>query len=204
MQASRGCSKLSLELWWTSDSQKLNNHVMDNLCRHQHRCFHTHVTCYYSPTLHALFTMTSVQGDSSPQQNGAGLFGGRSKSSPDAPTGPQKQKKIGAKLVDAKPAFGDEVCCEILSIQRQLHRAHCSVACGRLASASNEQNAVCDVICHGPAWHRALSQACEKSNASCMPSRQHCTTVLPQACVQSGAFVAIPAIFWKVGLDLAY
>ncbi|KAL0019003.1 hypothetical protein WJX79_006320 [Trebouxia sp. C0005] len=46
--------------------------------------------------------------DSSPQQNGAGLFGGRSKSSPDAPTGPQKQKKIGAKLVDAKPAFGDE------------------------------------------------------------------------------------------------
>ncbi|KAL0030841.1 hypothetical protein WJX77_009090 [Trebouxia sp. C0004] len=48
------------------------------------------------------------EGDSLPQQNGAGLFGGRSRSSPDAPTGPQKQKKIGAKLVDAKPAFGDQ------------------------------------------------------------------------------------------------
>ncbi len=51
--------------------------------------------------------MIALQGDGgSSQQNGGplgGLFGGRSKSSPDAPVGPQKQKKIGAKLVDAKP-----------------------------------------------------------------------------------------------------
>lgn len=41
----------------------------------------------------------------SSQQSGglSGLFGGRSKSAADAPTGPQKQKKIDAKLVDAKP-----------------------------------------------------------------------------------------------------
>ncbi len=79
------------------------------------------------PECHELLTVTTFQGDSSPQQNGAGLFGGRSKSSPDAPTGPQKQKKIGAKLVDAKPAFGDEVCCKILSIQLELLRPQCSV-----------------------------------------------------------------------------
>ncbi|KAL3138363.1 hypothetical protein ABBQ32_006166 [Trebouxia sp. C0010 RCD-2024] len=35
--------------------------------------------------------------------SGGGLFGGRSKAAADAPTGPQKQKKISAKLVDAKP-----------------------------------------------------------------------------------------------------
>jgi len=131
--------------------------MMVNLCRHQHRRLRMHVTCYYSLSSHALLTMTSLQGDlgspvyfwashsidaerrslifsfhflqgdSSPQQNGAGLFGGRSKSSPDAPTGPQKQKKIGAKLVDAKPAFGDEVCRDILLIQFQLLRAQYSV-----------------------------------------------------------------------------
>lgn len=95
--------------------------------------------------------MTSLQSDSSPQQNGAGLFGGRSKSSPDAPTGPQKQKKIGAKLVDAKPAFGDEVRCEILSIQLQLLRAQCSVCYViGLHQQAFKSNAICDMICHSP------------------------------------------------------
>lgn len=36
------------------------------------------------------------------------MFGGRSKAAADAPTGPQMQKKISAKLVDAKPV-GKEV-----------------------------------------------------------------------------------------------
>ncbi len=49
--------------------------------------------------------------ESKPQKRGGlgGLFGGRSKASADAPTGPQKQKKVDSKLVDAKPA-GKEVC----------------------------------------------------------------------------------------------
>ncbi len=54
--------------------------------------------------------------DKSKSQKGGGLgglFGGRSKASADAPTGPQKQKKIDSKLVDAKPA-GNEVCCSSL------------------------------------------------------------------------------------------
>ncbi len=54
--------------------------------------------------------------DKSKSQKGGGLgglFGGRSKASADAPTGPQKQKKIDSKLVDAKPA-GKEVCCSSL------------------------------------------------------------------------------------------
>ncbi len=149
MEAAQSCH---FDYGGLSVSQKLNNHMMDNVCRHQHRCFHMHVTCYYSLSFHALFTMTSFQGDSSPQQNGAGLFGGRSKSSPDAPTGPQKQKKIGAKLVDAKPAFGDEVCCEILSIQLQLLRAQCSVwhVVGLHQQAFTKIQYV-NKICHGPA-----------------------------------------------------
>lgn len=53
--------------------------------------------------------------ESKPQKRGGleGLFGGRSKASADAPSGPQKQKKIDSKLVDAKPA-GKEVCCSSL------------------------------------------------------------------------------------------
>ena len=53
--------------------------------------------------------------ESKPQKRGGvgGLFGGRSKASADAPTGPQKQKKIDSKLVDAKPA-GKEVCYSCL------------------------------------------------------------------------------------------
>ena len=49
--------------------------------------------------------------DAAPQQSKGGLgglFGGRSKAAADAPTGPQQQKKIDAKLVDAKPV-GKEV-----------------------------------------------------------------------------------------------
>ena len=55
------------------------------------------------------------QGDEeeSPQQKGGGLLGGllggRSKSSPDASTGPQKQKKTDSKPSGAKPV-GKEVC----------------------------------------------------------------------------------------------
>ena len=57
---------------------------------------------------------------SKPQKRGGlgGLFGGRSKASADAPTGPQKQKKIDSKLVDAKPA-GKEVCCSSAAHQCQ-------------------------------------------------------------------------------------
>ena len=60
---------------------------------------------------------SALQGDdeSKSQKRGGlgGLFGGRSKASADAPTGPQKQKKTDSKLVDAKPA-GKEVCCSSL------------------------------------------------------------------------------------------
>ena len=55
--------------------------------------------------------MQSSNEDGAPQGGGGlgGLFGGgRSRAAADAPTGPQKQKKIGAKLVDAKPV-GKEV-----------------------------------------------------------------------------------------------
>jgi len=52
-------------------------------------------------------------GKSKSQKGGGGglggLFGGRSKASANAPTGPQKQKKIDSKLVEVKPA-GKEVC----------------------------------------------------------------------------------------------
>ncbi len=64
-------------------------------------------------------------GEGSSQQNGGplgGLFGGRSKSSADAPTGPQKQKKIGAKLVDAKPV-GKEVSRSVTTQSLPLCRA---------------------------------------------------------------------------------
>ena len=49
--------------------------------------------------------------EAGPQQSKGGLgglFGGRSKAAADAPTGPQKQKKMDTKLVDAKPV-GKEV-----------------------------------------------------------------------------------------------
>lgn len=101
-------------------------------CMQQHcsDCAHNAVTdCFFQDLARASYTtiksfhyasvmvshvayvyVFGLQGDGSSQQDGGGLFGGRSKSSADAPTGPQKQKKIGAKLVDAKPAFGDQVC----------------------------------------------------------------------------------------------
>lgn len=43
-----------------------------------------------------------------------GLFGGRSKAAADAPTGPQQQKKISAKLVDAKPVGKEVQSCFVL------------------------------------------------------------------------------------------
>ena len=43
--------------------------------------------------------------------SGGGLLGGRSKAAADAPTGPQKQKKISAKLVDAKPVGKEVQAC---------------------------------------------------------------------------------------------
>lgn len=49
-----------------------------------------------------------------------GLFGGRSKAAADAPTGPQKQKKIDAKLVDAKP-----VGKEVSLVLEELHMFSC-------------------------------------------------------------------------------
>ena len=49
--------------------------------------------------------------------SGGGLFGGRSRAAADAPTGPQKQKKISAKLVDAKPVGKEVQCCLCLLTQ---------------------------------------------------------------------------------------
>ncbi len=138
--------------WWTLRLTKVAQAHDGQPVRASASPFHTRVTCCYNLSFHALFTVISFQGDSSPQQNGAGLFGGRSKSSPDAPTGPQKQKKIGAKLVDAKPAFGDQVCCEILLIQLDLLRAQCSVlhVIG-LHQQAVKRNAICNMLCQGPA-----------------------------------------------------
>lgn len=44
-----------------------------------------------------------------------GLFGGGNKASPDSPVGPQAQKKIDSKLVDAKPV-GKQVSCLAVSL----------------------------------------------------------------------------------------
>lgn len=61
-----------------------------------------------------------------------GLFGGRSKASPDSPVGPQSQKKIDSKLVDAKP-IGKQVgsaalCCKRMLNSCDFHHNGCAVA----------------------------------------------------------------------------